>query len=244
MDTLERGWRQRPGAVFHAKPVVSDEGILFGVGTVLVRKTGDRFDFARDAERAVGLLSIAKRGPAGPHLLHHFRAAALAWSHGEKALAQFHLAYARIAPLESREDAKRLFLAEALMAAGVPPLQLARMVAAGPAEFEKKDCYDPNQPRNPAGCEDISGRWTKEPGGGGGTGTEHTITVHPKAALLVPPPSLIGTILSKEARDFLIATAKRAFADFIEGGGAAVAAVEIFRAVFIPSPNDGVTSQG
>jgi hypothetical protein len=30
----------------------------------------------------------------------------------------------------------------------------------------------------------------------------------------------------------------------IEGGGAAVAAVEIFRTVFIPSPNDGVISQG
>ena len=146
MDTLEKGWRQRSRAVFHAKPVVSDEGILFGIGTVLVRRTGGRFDFASDAERAVGLLSIAQRCPAGPHLLHHFRKAALAWTRDEKALAQFHLAYARIAPLESREDAKRLFLAEALIEAGVPPLQLARMVGAGSPEFEKRGGTIPISP--------------------------------------------------------------------------------------------------
>jgi hypothetical protein len=144
-------------------------------------------------------------------------------------------------PLESREDAKRLFLAEALIEAGVPPLQLARMVGAGPPEFEKRGGYNPDQPRNPAGSGDVSGEWTKGPGGDGGA--EHTITVHPRLAF-APPPSLVGKILSNEARDFLIATAKRAFADLIEGGGAAVAAVEIFRAVFIPSPNDGVISQG
>lgn len=157
METLENGWRQRSGAIFHAKPIVSDAGILFGVGTVLVRKAGGRFDFASDAERAIGLLSIAKRGPAGPRFLHHFRAAGLAWTRGEKALAQFHLAYAKIAPLESREDAKRLFLAEALIEAGVPPLQLARMVGAGPQEFGKSGGYNRDEPRNPAGSGDVSG---------------------------------------------------------------------------------------
>jgi len=248
METLNKSWREKSGMAFHAKPVVTDDGILFGVGTVLVRKIGDGFDVASDAERAIGLLSIAKRGAVEPRLLHYFHNAALAWTRGEKALAQFHLAYARIAPLESREDAKRLFLAEAVIAAGVPPLQLARMVGAGPAEIGKGG-YNFDESRNPKDDGHLSGEWTDGPGDG--NEPEHTITVHPHPAFAPPtapppppPPSLIGKILSKEARAFLIATAKRGFGELVAGGVAGVVGIETFRTLFVPSPNDGVVSRG
>ena len=248
METLNKSWREKSGMAFHAKPVVTDDGILFGVGTVLVRKIGDGFDVASDAERAIGLLSIAKRGAVEPRLLHYFHNAALAWTRGEKALAQFHLAYARIAPLESREDAKRLFLAEAVIAAGVPPLQLARMVGAGPAEIGKGG-YNFDESRNPKDDGHLSGEWTDGPGDG--NEPEHTITVHPHPAFAPPtapppppPPSLIGKILSKEARAFLIATAKRGFGELVAGGVAGVVGIETFRTLFVPSPNDGVISRG
>ena len=55
---------------------------------------------------------------------------------------------------------------------------------------------------------------------------------------------MINKILSKEAREFLIATAKRGFGELIEGGVAGVIAYETFRTIFIPSPNDGVITQG
>jgi hypothetical protein len=235
MDTLERDWRRRSGAAFHATPVMTDEGILFGAGTILVHRTADRFDVARDAERAIGLLSIARRGPAGVHLLHHFRKAAVAWSRGEKALAQFHLAYAKIPPLESREDAKRLFLAEALIAAGVLPLQLARMVGTGPPEIQKGGGYNPDQPRNPAGSGEDSGRWTKEPAAGGNTPEAET-PARSKVAFVTAPPSLVGTALSAEAASFLLRLASKATA--------AGLAIETFRTIFVPSPNDGVVAQG
>ena len=78
---------------------------------------------------------------------------------GEKALAHFELAYARLPRFETREDAKSLFYADGFLRLGVSPyaLMLARGLNTGQLDLLK---YSATQPRVPAGSGRESGRWT------------------------------------------------------------------------------------
>jgi hypothetical protein len=130
--------------------------LTLGAGTRLA-KLGAPVDEARLA----ALLSSAHGGPIEASHLRHVRRAVEIWRDGDRALALIHLALSRLAKLRDPvEGAGRLFLADALMSAGVAPdvivAALTNETAAGGAPAAK---YSPDQPRVPAGNGSASGQW-------------------------------------------------------------------------------------
>ncbi len=76
------------------------------------------------------------------------RRAAELRNEGEKALAHFHLAFARLPQLEREEQARVLFLAEECLDRGVPPEGVMKAKGSAPALLALLK-YDRNQPRVP-----------------------------------------------------------------------------------------------
>jgi hypothetical protein len=83
------------------------------------------------------------------------------WRDGEMPLALTHLALSGFAKLgQPKEDARRLFLVDAMMEAGVTPSEIVEGLGLGPAfPPEALEKYNPDQPRVPAGDRD-GGQWT------------------------------------------------------------------------------------
>jgi hypothetical protein len=80
-----------------------------------------------------------------------------------KASALVHLALSRTERLaEPEADAKRLFLADALLSAGAAPAHILTALGVGASVPGALSKYSPDQPRVPAGNKRISGRWTRE----------------------------------------------------------------------------------
>ena len=83
------------------------------------------------------------------------------WRDGEKPLALTHLALSGLAKLaQPKEDARRLFLVDAMMEGGVTPSEIVEGLGLGPAfPPEALEKHNPDQPRVPAGNTD-GGQWT------------------------------------------------------------------------------------
>lgn len=94
MESLEKRWLHRAHLTFYPKPGMTDAGILFGAGTMLLPRATIHPE--HDEERTLALIAIAQRAPVEPRYLRHFYKSTAAWARGEYALAQFHLAYAQI----------------------------------------------------------------------------------------------------------------------------------------------------
>jgi hypothetical protein len=72
-----------------------------------------------------------------------------------------HLALAGAGRLtEPRDDARRLFIADGLMKASVPPRTILSVLGGAPAPADLDRAYNPDQPRVPAGNGRESGQWT------------------------------------------------------------------------------------
>jgi hypothetical protein len=101
---------------------ICSEGLMLGAGTVLAGMARDERPRLAldDAPRALALLTTAYERPMDVWLLAKLRRAAELWNDGEKALAHIHLAHASLPPC-GEAQALRLFVADELIEAGVPP---------------------------------------------------------------------------------------------------------------------------
>jgi len=161
MDTLRADWTARgTSARVSALPEFANGALILGAGTKLAEARGERRDEAAESERAVALLSVAVGRPLDEAQRAHARRALVKAREGDRALALTHLALAGVGRLdEPREDARRLFIADGLMKAGVAPATILAALSDAPPDAVDR-AYNPDQPRVPAGYGRPSGRWT------------------------------------------------------------------------------------
>jgi hypothetical protein len=147
---------QWPGSVVRSGIALADAGFVLGAYPILVRgQSGALLETDADRDRLLALLSIAYRRPVSADVLIHAEAAAAHWANGDRTLANFRLAYARLPPIDDPGD--RLRLADRLLDRGMTPRALLKALDLDPGVLEKR--YNPSQPRVPAGNGQESGRW-------------------------------------------------------------------------------------
>jgi hypothetical protein len=103
-------------------------GLIFGAGTILLSRRAMGEEVLEAAEtRLTALLTAAHLFRPSTTGLAHLRKASRCWAGGDGLLAQVHLALSRLDRLtEPGSDARRLFLAEALLDCGLPEASLLR----------------------------------------------------------------------------------------------------------------------
>ena len=202
MEELERRWRRAVCCALSRSPTITDDGVVLGFGTVLIRRCEGAFALAEDGERALCLLSVVARQVQPNGLMEVFRRAVGCWEAGDASLAHIHLAFAKFIGIRHEDDAWRLFQAAYLLDAVMAPRALMKAIgldASGDDEASGIGKYDPDQPRHPSGSGRDSGRWSKGPGGG------TSLALTPNAALV---PSLAAD-LAPEAVAWLTRFAAR-----------------------------------
>ena len=169
----------------------TDEGLVFGAGTVLAKSEPSSRQVSIDLSepRLQVLLTAAHlRAPTGAALAHLGKAAKC-WSEGHDAFAALHLALSRLDRLERAEsDAHRVFLADGLLKHGIEADAIIAAIEAGPPSLEKLQKYDPDQPRVPPGSGRQSGEWTS--GGGDSAGDSQPSLNSQLAPGLQPEPEV------------------------------------------------------
>jgi hypothetical protein len=164
-DVLEREWGVRRGTASLDQVMrFGAEGLVLGAGTVLWPSNppvqGEEFE--RLERRLRALLAAAHLRPVALSGLAHVQKALVWRESGEDALAAMHLALSGLDRLgRPAQDAKRLFLADQLLTAGLDTATLLRAldVRSLPPTLAK---YDPDQQRVPSGSGLTSGQWTDE----------------------------------------------------------------------------------
>lgn len=150
--SLKKIWDERLQArPFYASVALTDDGLMFGAGTVLapMRKDGSgafRLDVARDRDRILALLGAAFGRPAPLSVLRHIEGASSEWRRGDKVLANIRLDYTRLPRFERRDDAYPLFLAASLLKSGFSPHYLMQQSGFDGAA-QDLDKYNPSEPR-------------------------------------------------------------------------------------------------
>ena len=150
-----------------------DEGARLGAAGVRKRRAdarrrtklagprGGPRDGVAEGERAIALVSVALGRPLDASAAIHVRRALAKARDGDAPLALTHLALAGAErPDDPREDARRLFIADGLMKAGVKPRAILEALGAPSTQSDLDRAYDPDQPRVPAGNGRPSGQWT------------------------------------------------------------------------------------
>jgi len=162
LDTLRADWAARGANVrVSALPEFANGALTLGAGTKLAEARAERRDDAAESERAVALVSVAIGRLLDASAATHVRRALAKAREGDRALALTHLALAGVGHLDDpREDARRLFIADGLMNAGVPPATILAALGETPPPDALDRAYNPDQPRVPAGNGRPSGRWT------------------------------------------------------------------------------------
>jgi hypothetical protein len=153
---------------FHPYLHIDDKGLFLGAGTLIASMIADELSapvlaIDGEEERILALLSLAFRKPIPIVALKFVKRASAQWAKGERALAHFELAYARLPRFETREDARALFYADELVKLGVSPraLMLSRDIDTSQLDFLK---YNADELRVPPGSGRESGRWTSGDG--------------------------------------------------------------------------------
>jgi hypothetical protein len=229
---------------FAALPVIEDEGLTLGHGTVLMRmgctRQGEqKLMLDADEARFLALLAAVYGRQIAPRVMHHVRRASDQWSRGDRALAHIELAFARFPRLETRDDAFRLYLAEDLLETSMTPQSLTGALGFDPNLLK----YDPNQPRQPAGSGRRSGEWVKSQDTEGADVSSASAAKDPTAdnvssarttsGIAVAERGFLGEEVAPAAIDALAALALRLSGPTIIGG-----------ALLIPTPNSGGIEEG
>jgi hypothetical protein len=158
VEELNKRWEAV--AERHISSEMSFDGDLLVLGArTRLAKVGVELDELR----LTALLAAAHgRSVAWPSLRHIQRALEKKRD-GDLVLALIHLALSGTAKLEDpKEDARRLFLADALLSDGVEPKVILKGLGLDPRPLDQGlDKYNPDQPRVPAGNPD-GGQWTSE----------------------------------------------------------------------------------
>ena len=176
---------------------------MLGAGTVLAPRDDDpgganRLRLDGEEPRLLTLLSVAYGRPVDASILGTIRRASKRWSAGEDCLAAMHLALAGLRKLDdARDAARRLFIADGLMADGVAPRDIWTALEFDPTPLDDLEkLYNPNEARNPKGDGDISGRWAS---GETKALSKKTRPKHSPSAL-APVPRVLSVVLRPSAR--------------------------------------------
>jgi hypothetical protein len=169
--TVLEDLRERWGARLIDTPIhdnleFTPEGLVLGAGVILAKRQGvDRPLEEKDDARLAALLSAAYAREVSPRALRHVRKAMQRQHEGDSALAAIHLALARLGRLrEPSEAARRLFMAEAFLDAGVEPADVLDALGFGSEkDGPNLQKYTATQLRVPKGSGRPSGQWTKAP---------------------------------------------------------------------------------
>lgn len=187
---LRKAWRDHEAA--HPRldvPSFEAGGLVLGAGTVLAKAGAFGAAWALDGadERLETLLAVAYGGAVTHEALRQVKAAAARWDAGDKAAAGVHLALSRLGRLgDPAWAARRLFIADGLMRAGVEPGIILEVVGAETAKAAPHDVQ--GEARVLAGNGRLSGRWTT--GGGTAPGAPAVAAKRPKRpAQAAKPPS-------------------------------------------------------
>ena len=171
MNAIDEDWRKKCSTgPIHRKPTLTDTGLMLGRETILARTAHGAIDAAgvsvdSDEARVLAVLAAAYRRPVANHAIAKMRRASELWHEGEKALAQFHLAFIDL-PDADEDTAYRLFLAMKILESGLSPEALMKALGIEWAALDLEK-YDPDQPRVPAGSGHGSGQWTSGDTGSG-----------------------------------------------------------------------------
>jgi hypothetical protein len=166
IEHLREQWRVRQvsGRVHDALSSKDDELVL-GSGTLLAKAGPGPEQNALEGDDLLlrALLSVAYRRPIEPVAIGHVRAAARHWRKGSESQAELHLALSRLGRIQQpAEAARRLFMADGLMRAGVAPEAILEALGLDSSDKDSTLKYSPSQPRVPAGNGRPSGEWVAE----------------------------------------------------------------------------------
>lgn len=93
-DALRKAWAERA----RSSPLTffmtfTDEGLVFGAGTVLAKRRPDRaLALDGEEERILALLAVAYGRSVSPQVIGNIRRATREWANGDNCLAHIHLA--------------------------------------------------------------------------------------------------------------------------------------------------------
>jgi hypothetical protein len=167
VEQLRKEWRTRETAG-GIRDVISLEadGLVLGAGTILAGGRSGLNSATPDATeteiRLLTLLCAAYGRSIADETLSHINHAAKRWREGQADRAAVHLALTRLDPLpQPRDAARRLFMADGLMRAGVAPDEILKVLGmdATTTDLARK-FYNPQQPRAPTGVP-TGGQWTR-----------------------------------------------------------------------------------
>jgi hypothetical protein len=156
IDELNERWENAAKRPIAREMAFDGDFLVLGAQTRLA-KLGAPVDAAGLEAR----LAAAHGRAVGTSPLRHVCRSIEKWREADKALALMHLALSGLAKLaHPKEDARRLFVVDALIEAGVAPSVIIEGLGLeSPSKDQALDKYNPDQPRVPAGNPD-GGRWT------------------------------------------------------------------------------------
>ena len=201
LNQLKRQWNDsaRLRGV-QANLCLGPSALTLGAGTVVAKRNHDG-SLALDGEetKILTLLSVAYGQALDSSVLKTVRRASAIARDGDDCKAAMHLALAKLPRISDPVDAaRRLFIAEGLIASGVAPHDIWKALEFDPAVFDTLAKYNRDQPRVPAGSGKPSGEWTS-----GGTVPASAGLGALATAATVRPAAL------SEARSAIEATAAR-----------------------------------
>ena len=181
LERLRKSWLDSGRFLgIHKRPSLEKRGLVFGAQTLLAKRNRDgALDIDGEEAKLLTLLAVAYGRPVDLSVLNSFSAASKHTRAGDECMAAMSVALARLPQLLDPDDAaRRLFIAEGLVAAGVRPQDIWKAL-----EFELSDelekLYNQNEARNPKGDGDISGRWAS--GSGNSSGVEEPLSTDARA---------------------------------------------------------------
>jgi hypothetical protein len=180
VEQLRKAWRARETAPIDEVLRYEAGALVLGAGTVMTMTEGGADTPQSGEARLAALLAVAYGQRISGESLSHLKAAAARWTQGDEARAKLHVALARLGPLaRPKEDARRLFMADGLMRAGIAPSVILDTIEAETLK------YSPDQPRIPPGSGRPSGQWTS-------TGAGDSNAAEPCSSPVFPMASPMG----------------------------------------------------
>jgi hypothetical protein len=171
------------------------DGLTLGARTVVAKRNHDG-SLALDGEetKVFALLSVAYGQALEPSILKTIRRISDSARDGDECKAAMYLALAKLPRISDPADtARRLFIADGLIAAGVAPRDIWKALDFDSAIFDSLAKYNQDQPRVPAGSGKPSGEWTS---GGAANANANTAAA---IGALAPAAMRAGQAVAEEA---------------------------------------------
>lgn len=163
IEELQKQWQDRGRfRGLHASMSLEKDGLVLGAKTVLAKRNHDGALVLDGAEAPLlTLLAVAYGQPIDAAVLGKIRRASKHAKAGNECRAAMHIALAGLPILPDPVDAaRRLFIAEGLLANGVTPRDIFTALDFDSAPLDELEKYNSNKSRNPAGNGRASGEWT------------------------------------------------------------------------------------